>query len=197
MHARAVQDLGLTEAELLAPLMRADCHRHVGDISLATCPSVVIVRSNDGSHDMLMSVALTEKGWPRCIVEADKHGIISCNNSACLSNKHKCRHCQSVLRYKTQAEAALDGVGGMLGNNMEEVYALAAELEGLHLKDQHVAQQLLTPELKDTRSLPVSTASINPDLMHQVIQDRASASLGVQAGSLSCSVLFVCAMTCS
>ena len=72
---------------------------------------------------MLMSVAVTEEGWPRCTVEADQNGIISCNNSACLSNKYKRQHCQSVLQYEAQAEAALDGVDGMLGNNMEEVYA--------------------------------------------------------------------------
>ena len=135
MHARAVQDLSLTEAELLAPLISADCHRHVKDVSLAACASVVTARSSDNSHDMLVSVALTQKGWPQCIVEADKNGIVSCSNSAQV----QCRHCQSVLQYEDQAEAALDAVGGMLGNDMEEVYALAAELEGLHLKDQHVA----------------------------------------------------------
>ena len=65
--------------------------------------------SSHDRHDMLMSVALTERGWPQCIVEADKDGIIFCNNSACLSNKCKCWHCQSVLQYTAQAEAALDG----------------------------------------------------------------------------------------
>ena len=64
MHARAAQDLSLTEAELLAPLLSADCHSHVKDVSLAACASVVTARSSDSSHDMLVPVALTEKDWP-------------------------------------------------------------------------------------------------------------------------------------
>ena len=45
MHAQAVQDLNLTEAELLAALISADCHRHAEDVAFTPCASVVMLRN--------------------------------------------------------------------------------------------------------------------------------------------------------
>ena len=131
----------------------------------------------------LWSVCEQEPGWPRSIVGATTSGALLCRNARCCSSghKHRCVHCKLVADAIGNVEAELQEQDIMtVSASTEELSAVAAELEGLHLLPTSGQRAVHQPSVAAS-NLPVSSAKIPLDLHSPVMAARAAGKLGESA----------------
>ena len=193
-HASAARDLLPEETDWVADLSAADLHERISDVALDSCPVAIIYSNRHNAAGLALSVALSEAGHPRCIVGAESDGTLCCRNAKCRSKGHRysCAHCKMVADQLRDNAAQLDDEDMITPSTaVEEMTALSAELQGLHLKlhgRQVVASQTATAVKADSK-LPISRAKIPHNLHSSVMVDRASGKLGETDYAVNCAIL--------
>ena len=179
-HASAAKDLSADETDWLAALCDDDFYERISDVHLDRCPISVIRSSIMDTSSLALSVCEQDIGWPRSVVGATTNGALLCRNARCCSkgHKHKCAHCKLVADFIGHIEAELQEQDIMSVSAItEELSAVAAELQGLHLLSSSSQRLPRQPSLSAS-NLPVSSAKIPLDFHSPVMAARAAGKLG-------------------
>ena len=147
---------------------------------LDRCPIAVIRSSVVDTSSLAMSVCEEDIGWPGSIIGATTSGALQCRSLRCCSrgHKHKCVHCRLVADALGHVEAELQEQDIMSVSAVtQELSAIAAELQGLHLLSSSSQRVSCQPSLSAS-NLPISSAKIPLGLPSPVMAARASGKLG-------------------
>ena len=125
-------------------------------MELDRCPVAVIHSNVMDSTSLMLSVCERKNGWPCSIVGATMTGALLCRSNRCCSkgHKHKCAHCKTVADAISLVEAELQEQDIMSVSAVtEELSAIAAQLQGLHLMANDSQTASCQPSIQSSQYL--------------------------------------------